>query len=39
MTKELNKTITVLGLAYSLNKCVLCTAKIVNKVFQIIDFM
>jgi len=39
MTKELNKTITVLGLAYPLNKCVLCTAKIVNKVFQIIDFM
>jgi hypothetical protein len=39
MTKELNKNITVLGLAYPLNKCVLCTEKIANKVFQIIDFM
>jgi hypothetical protein len=29
--KELNKNITVLGLAYLLNKCVLCTATIVKK--------
>lgn len=39
MTKEPNKNITLLRLAYRLNKCVLCPAKIVNKVFQITDFM
>jgi len=36
MTKE---NITVLGLAYPLTKYMLCTAKIVNKVLQIIDSM
>lgn len=38
MTKMLNKTI-MLGMAYLLNKCVLCTEKNIYKVFKIADSM